>query len=328
MNIPHPSAAEHGLDFAGVSRFEDLIQTDGRARAEQFLAGLYGEPAVATSDAAVASVHFQGFSFAGLRVARVRYGVPAIATAAPARLGWVFSFLESGRMVRRTQGRAYVAGEACVLAPDRDCQLEMSADMQILQLGISDIDLRQACAGLAGSDQVAGLRFLEAVPRGHIAARALCRAVRALAELPRYQAGGPRLERAVKDSVLFELLAAWPNSWSASLEDDVGLPPSARRARDYMHEHVADMPTLGEIAAIAGVSVRALTKSFDLHMGVSPMRYLTRLRLDRVHLELQQAEASSVTEVALRWGFKHMGAFAAAYRERFGVNPATTLKRR
>jgi transcriptional regulator GlxA family with amidase domain len=30
----------------------------------------------------------------------------------------------------------------------------------------------------------------------------------------------------------------------------------------------------------------------------------------------------------MRWGFGHMGSFAAAYRERFGVHPSFTFKRR
>ncbi|MFC6258767.1 hypothetical protein ACFP5Z_17115 [Kocuria oceani] len=33
-----------------------------------------------------------------------------------------------------------------------------------------------------------------------------------------------------------------------------------------------------------------------------------------------------MAEVAGRWGFTHRGRFAAAYRERFGENPAATLR--
>ena len=34
-----------------------------------------------------------------------------------------------------------------------------------------------------------------------------------------------------------------------------------------------------------------------------------------------------VTTVAMRWGFGHLGQFAAAYRERYGELPSTTLQR-
>jgi AraC-like DNA-binding protein len=36
----------------------------------------------------------------------------------------------------------------------------------------------------------------------------------------------------------------------------------------------------------------------------------------------------SVSEVAFRWGFTHLGRFAGAYKERFGVPPSQTLRER
>lgn len=36
---------------------------------------------------------------------------------------------------------------------------------------------------------------------------------------------------------------------------------------------------------------------------------------------------SSVTSIALDWGFDHLGRFAASYKKRFGETPRETLKR-
>ncbi len=323
-----PPMTDASVPTSPSSRFVDLIQTKVPARAEQFMAQLYGEHALSLRDSTALDMRMQGFQLAGLHVARLSYGAPAFASMTQSHPGWVFSFLESGRVARIAGGRVFGPGESSVLAPDRLHELEMSADMQLLNLRVSDADMRQACADLAGGERMADFRFADAVPSGHAAGRALCRVVRALAELPSYGAGAERLERSLKECVLFELLVAWPNSWSTSLADGEALPHSARRAREYMHAHLADQPTLSELARVAGVSVRALTRSFERHVGVSPMRYMNRLRLDRVHLELQQADARSVTEVAMRWGFGHMGSFAAAYRRRFGVHPSFTFKRR
>ena len=37
-------------------------------------------------------------------------------------------------------------------------------------------------------------------------------------------------------------------------------------------------------------------------------------------------EETTVNAIAARWGFTHRGRFAAAYRNRYGQSPATTLR--
>jgi transcriptional regulator GlxA family with amidase domain len=58
------------------------------------------------------------------------------------------------------------------------------------------------------------------------------------------------------------------------------------------------------------------------------MAYLRQIRLTRAHEELRQARPgrTTVALVAHRWGFSHLGRFAAAYRERYGVAPSGTLR--
>jgi AraC-like DNA-binding protein len=52
--------------------------------------------------------------------------------------------------------------------------------------------------------------------------------------------------------------------------------------------------------------------------------------LKQVHDVLSTAPPGSttVTEVALDWGFIHLGEFAARYRARFGVKPSDVLAKR
>jgi AraC-like DNA-binding protein len=46
-----------------------------------------------------------------------------------------------------------------------------------------------------------------------------------------------------------------------------------------------------------------------------------------VHQELADAGAdTTVTAVALRWGFGHLGRFAVAYRRKYGRSPSDTLR--
>jgi transcriptional regulator GlxA family with amidase domain len=58
------------------------------------------------------------------------------------------------------------------------------------------------------------------------------------------------------------------------------------------------------------------------------MSYLRRVRLHHAHMDLQAADPArrSVSDVALYWGFTHLGRFAASYRERYERPPSSTLR--
>jgi len=107
-------------------------------------------------------------------------------------------------------------------------------------------------------------------------------------------------------------------------------PRTVKRTLDAMHAEPSRQYTATDLAAIAGVGVRVLQESFRQHVGMSPLSYLRRLRLDGVHAELSRADPwqLSIGEVAYRWGFTHLGRFAGAYRDRFGVSPSQTLRER
>jgi transcriptional regulator GlxA family with amidase domain len=77
------------------------------------------------------------------------------------------------------------------------------------------------------------------------------------------------------------------------------------------------------------VSERTLEYAFKDVMALTPMAYLSRLRLHRVRKALLTAPPGSTTvsAEALTWGFWHFGEFSRAYRECFGELPSETLLR-
>lgn len=106
-------------------------------------------------------------------------------------------------------------------------------------------------------------------------------------------------------------------------------PDTVRRAEEFIHTHAAADIDLTEIAAVCGITPRALQYAFKRHHDTTPMRYLRRVRLARAHHDLSEADPSSgvtVTAIAARWGFAHPGRFAAAYRQAYGQPPGTTLR--
>jgi transcriptional regulator GlxA family with amidase domain len=77
------------------------------------------------------------------------------------------------------------------------------------------------------------------------------------------------------------------------------------------------------------VSERTLEVAFNEVMGLTPVSYLTRLRLHRVRRALLAATqaSSTVSAEAMKWGFWHFGEFSRAYRTCFGELPSDTLQR-
>jgi AraC-like DNA-binding protein len=131
--------------------------------------------------------------------------------------------------------------------------------------------------------------------------------------------------------IVTALLLAHPHNYSAALRRPERAIASrdVKRAIDYMESNVTAMVTLADVVTAAGVSGRALFKHFRNYTHYSPMQYLREARFRRVHEALQRAAPEeSVTEIAARFGFDHMGRFGVEYRRRFGVKPSQTKERR
>jgi len=103
-----------------------------------------------------------------------------------------------------------------------------------------------------------------------------------------------------------------------------------KRAEDYALSHKNDPVYVGDLCRAAAVSERALEYAFKSVMGLTPMAYLIRLRLHRVRKALlaETRGSTTVSAVALDWGFWHFDDFSRAYKGCFGERPSDTLRRR
>lgn len=103
-----------------------------------------------------------------------------------------------------------------------------------------------------------------------------------------------------------------------------------KSAEDHALAHASRHLYVTELCEAAGVSERTLQYAFKEVTGLTPIAYLTRLRLHRVRHALRTASPrdSTVTREALGWGFWHFGDFTRAYKECFGELPSDTLRRK
>jgi AraC family transcriptional regulator, ethanolamine operon transcriptional activator len=83
-----------------------------------------------------------------------------------------------------------------------------------------------------------------------------------------------------------------------------------------------------DLCKVTGASERALEYAFKEILKMSPMAFLRRVRLHRVHQALRTGTrgTTTVSAEALKWGFWHFGDFSKDYKNCFGESPSDTLR--
>lgn len=98
------------------------------------------------------------------------------------------------------------------------------------------------------------------------------------------------------------------------------LLPNLRRAKD-LADHKFDQPLdLELLAEAAGFSKFHFSRAFTKTYGETPMRYVTRRRIERAQDLLRSANLS-VTEVSILVGFNSLGSFTSRFTAMVGVSP-------
>jgi AraC-like DNA-binding protein len=209
--------------------------------------------------------------------------------------------------------------------------LRVDAGHARLSLSIRGDAMRDHLAALLGDAPAARLQFATALDLDGGHGRSLVRFVRfAVTEFDREgPLWSPLVAAQFEQYLMTGLLLSQPNNYTRLLRvrERPIAPRDVRRALDYIRENLAEPIALADLVAVSGVAGRTLIKHFADFNGVSPMRYVRNLRLERVRDELAIGAAESVTHAALRWGFGHAGRFSVEYRRRFGESPSVTLAR-
>ena len=100
----------------------------------------------------------------------------------------------------------------------------------------------------------------------------------------------------------------------------VELLPQLRRARDHIDRHYRSSLDLNELAAVAGVSKFHFARCFTATYGETPIRYLTRRRIERAQDLLRSANLT-VTEVCMAVGVSSLGSFSSRFAQLVGETP-------
>jgi AraC family transcriptional regulator len=93
-----------------------------------------------------------------------------------------------------------------------------------------------------------------------------------------------------------------------------------RRVLDYIAANIEGDITLVDLAGIAGYSVFHFARKFTLAMGISPHRYISRMRLENAMAQLAAGNLP-LAEIALNAQFSSQASFTRAFHRSTGMTP-------
>jgi AraC-like DNA-binding protein len=282
--------------------------------------------------------HTFDFAADGLRlgpvtVGEVRYGADVYVTSTDLETAYHVIAPLSGTVQIRQRGHVVAAdaSRAAVLQPVGDVELTWAADSRVISVKVDRGALEREVDAALGRQVASPMPLGASFATGSGPGRSWAALARLLIEEMRGADAlldRPQIARYWQDLLISGLALTVEHPYSH--EPAARRPRTVKRTLDAMHADPGRQFTATDLAAIAGVGIRVLQESFKQHLGMSPLTYLRRLRLDGVHHELSRGDPwqVSVSEVAARWGFTHLGRFAGAYRARFGESPSQTLRDR
>ena len=97
-------------------------------------------------------------------------------------------------------------------------------------------------------------------------------------------------------------------------------PRWLQSVEDAIEAAGADAPSVGELAALAGVHASHLLRTFRRHHGMTVATYVRRRRIERARIEVAKGDRP-LSMIALDAGFSDQSHFTRVFRRAFGQTP-------
>ena len=102
-------------------------------------------------------------------------------------------------------------------------------------------------------------------------------------------------------------------------------PAVVERALSLMQEDFAQIGGISDLAEALEVSKEYLIRTFTAHVGISPGKYLTQVRVEQAKLMLHDAQVP-VAAVAAAAGFSSPNYFSRVFRTATGMTPSEYVR--
>lgn len=142
------------------------------------------------------------------------------------------------------------------------------------------------------------------------------RVIQSLADTQRWHAAGALKLQGQVCRLFAELLA----DSAASSGPETEPAGWIEECKEYMELHASEGITVQQVAAFAGLHRSYFTQTFANRVGMPPMKYIQKIRMDKAKRLLKETNAS-ITEIALSLGYPNLYAFTRAFKMYYQVSP-------
>ncbi|OMF35985.1 hypothetical protein BK133_09885 [Paenibacillus sp. FSL H8-0548] len=122
-------------------------------------------------------------------------------------------------------------------------------------------------------------------------------------------------------SLVYGLMMELLQSSTAQQQEKESWPQPIQQAAAFMEAEFHRLQSLDDVAGAAGLSKYYFTRMFTQTTGITPMDYVTKLRIERA-VQLLRTSPLSVEEIAYAVGFASGSYFSKVFRSRVGFPPA------
>lgn len=260
------------------------------------------------------------------------FGAQLEQMGAPPGLGWTFAFLARSSASHVWRRRTSTPENLMVFPPGSELDSITDAGFKVFTFAVSEEHLSRVAADSALPEirrLLAGRDLLRvpapALQRLRRTAGAIVRELKVRPQSIRHAGLQEQMRSALPAELLRAIARAQGIGPTASrrLRDR-----SMARAEDFISENARHPLTVSDLCQAAGASAPTLRRAFRERYGVSPKAYLTARRLNGLRRDLRAPELAhfGINDLAIQWGFWHMGQLAADYRRHFGELPSVTRR--
>lgn len=99
---------------------------------------------------------------------------------------------------------------------------------------------------------------------------------------------------------------------------------------DIINANTKNVPSINDLCQMAGISERTLQYAFLEKYQISPSEFIKASKLHKVKFELSNSEDRNIkiSTIVKKYGFWHMGQFAADFKNQFGILPSKILRKK